>query len=175
MSSMPGSDKNSVVAVFSQHSAAENAIRELKGGGFDIKKLAVVGRDYQSGIAGRDGAVLPILHLNGYKINNPTMLARISHEEPETCFGAMAGHHTLDCNDDSFRRGPGVRLWFSTGYAGLCQPRDSKCGGRMADDPHSNCAESTGLRPNLRPQTDPVIDCCHAFQQKKEQEQARQV
>src|SRR6201987_4795867 len=29
----------------------------------------------------RDGAVLPILHLNGYKINNPTLLARITHEE----------------------------------------------------------------------------------------------
>ena len=29
----------------------------------------------------RDGAVLPILHLNGYKIDNPTLLARISHDE----------------------------------------------------------------------------------------------
>ncbi len=29
----------------------------------------------------RDGAVLPILHLNGYKIANPTILARISHQE----------------------------------------------------------------------------------------------
>jgi len=29
----------------------------------------------------RDGAVLHILHLNGYKIDNPTLLARISHEE----------------------------------------------------------------------------------------------
>jgi len=28
-----------------------------------------------------DGTVLPILHLNGYKIANPTVLARISHEE----------------------------------------------------------------------------------------------
>src|SRR5499433_2891769 len=28
----------------------------------------------------QDGAVLPILHLNGYKINNPTLLSRISHE-----------------------------------------------------------------------------------------------
>lgn len=28
-----------------------------------------------------DGAVLPILHLNGYKISNPTVLARIDHEE----------------------------------------------------------------------------------------------
>ena len=34
----------------------------------------------------RDGAVLPILHLNGYKINNPTVLARISHEEVESLF-----------------------------------------------------------------------------------------
>src|ERR1700709_1449400 len=31
----------------------------------------------------RDGAVLPILHLNGYKIANPTLLARITHEELE--------------------------------------------------------------------------------------------
>jgi xylulose-5-phosphate/fructose-6-phosphate phosphoketolase len=30
-----------------------------------------------------DGAVLPILHLNGYKIANPTVLARIEHEELE--------------------------------------------------------------------------------------------
>ncbi|MCQ8104337.1 phosphoketolase family protein [Methylomonas sp. SURF-2] len=34
----------------------------------------------------RDGAVLPILHLNGYKINNPTLLSRISHEELENLF-----------------------------------------------------------------------------------------
>jgi xylulose-5-phosphate/fructose-6-phosphate phosphoketolase len=30
-----------------------------------------------------DGAVLPILHLNGFKISNPTVLARIEHEELE--------------------------------------------------------------------------------------------
>ena len=29
----------------------------------------------------RDGAVLPILHLNGFKIANPTVLARISRQE----------------------------------------------------------------------------------------------
>ena len=34
----------------------------------------------------RDGAVLPILHLNGYKIANPTILARISHEELDYLF-----------------------------------------------------------------------------------------
>jgi xylulose-5-phosphate/fructose-6-phosphate phosphoketolase len=36
-----------------------------------------------------DGAVLPILHLNGYKIANPTVLARISREELE---GLFAGY-----------------------------------------------------------------------------------
>ena len=33
-----------------------------------------------------DGAVLPILHLNGYKIANPTIFARISREELESLF-----------------------------------------------------------------------------------------
>jgi xylulose-5-phosphate/fructose-6-phosphate phosphoketolase len=33
-----------------------------------------------------DGAVLPILHLNGYKIANPTILARISRQELEDLF-----------------------------------------------------------------------------------------
>jgi xylulose-5-phosphate/fructose-6-phosphate phosphoketolase len=36
--------------------------------------------------AASDGAVLPILHLNGYKISNPTVLARIEHEELEQFF-----------------------------------------------------------------------------------------
>ncbi len=35
---------------------------------------------------GTDGAVLPILHLNGYKIANPAVLARISHDELEKLF-----------------------------------------------------------------------------------------
>src|SRR5215813_4955988 len=33
-----------------------------------------------------DGAVLPVLHLNGYKINNPTILARITHDELDHLF-----------------------------------------------------------------------------------------
>jgi xylulose-5-phosphate/fructose-6-phosphate phosphoketolase len=33
-----------------------------------------------------DGAVLPVLHLNGYKIANPTVLARITQEELESLF-----------------------------------------------------------------------------------------
>src|SRR5487761_2000357 len=48
----------------------------------------------------RDGAVLPILHLNGYKINNPTILARISHEELENLFkGYGWTPHFVEGND----------------------------------------------------------------------------
>src|SRR5580693_7989098 len=36
--------------------------------------------------AARDGAVLPILHLNGYKIAGPTVLARLPHAELESLF-----------------------------------------------------------------------------------------
>ena len=43
-----------------------------------------------------DGAVLPILHLNGYKISSPTVLARIEHEELEQFLqGCVAGRLTL--------------------------------------------------------------------------------
>jgi xylulose-5-phosphate/fructose-6-phosphate phosphoketolase len=34
----------------------------------------------------RDGVVLPILHLNGYKINNPTVLARLAHDDLVSLF-----------------------------------------------------------------------------------------
>jgi len=50
----------------------------------------------------RDGAVLPILHLNGYKIANPTVLARISNEELDHLF-----------------RGYGYKPYFVEGYEPL--------------------------------------------------------
>ena len=52
----------------------------------------------------RDGAVLPILHLNGYKIANPTVLARIPHDELRALLEGY-GHEPL------LRRGrrPGAR------------------------------------------------------------------
>ncbi len=43
---------------------------------------------------GRDGAVLPVLHLNGYKIANPTVLARIPHGELEALLTGY-GHRPL--------------------------------------------------------------------------------
>ena len=42
-------DKNdSVVAVFTEHTQAEAAIKELQKSGFDMKKLSIVGKDYHT-------------------------------------------------------------------------------------------------------------------------------
>ena len=48
----------------------------------------------------RDGAVLPILHLNGYKIANPTLLSRISPEELENLFKGYGWRPHLVEGDD---------------------------------------------------------------------------
>jgi xylulose-5-phosphate/fructose-6-phosphate phosphoketolase len=49
-----------------------------------------------------DGAVLPILHLNGYKIANPTVLARVSHEELDHLFrGYGYTPHFVEGSDPS--------------------------------------------------------------------------
>jgi uncharacterized membrane protein len=45
---MDPKDTSNVVAVFDQHPDAEKAIRELQRGGFDMKKLSIVGRDYHT-------------------------------------------------------------------------------------------------------------------------------
>ena len=54
----------------------------------------------------RDGAVLPILHLNGYKINNPSILSRISHEELESLFKGYGWtpHFVEGCDPDAMHQ-----------------------------------------------------------------------
>jgi len=42
------SKQNSTVAIFSDHTGAEHAVKELQKAGFDIKKLSLVGKDYHS-------------------------------------------------------------------------------------------------------------------------------
>jgi hypothetical protein len=41
-------DTNAVIAVYKNHSAAEDAVKELQKSGFDMKKLSVVGKDYHT-------------------------------------------------------------------------------------------------------------------------------
>ena len=51
----------------------------------------------------RDGAVLPILHLNGYKIANPTVLARIPRDELVSLFEGYGHQVHLVAGDDPAR------------------------------------------------------------------------
>ncbi|MCL1079633.1 phosphoketolase family protein [Parashewanella spongiae] len=46
-----------------------------------------------------DGAVLPIVHINGYKISGPTRMGRMSHEELELEFRGL-GYHPIIVDDE---------------------------------------------------------------------------
>src|SRR5664280_426699 len=42
------SETNSVVAIYETHTQAEEAVKELQRSGFDMKKMAIVGKDYHT-------------------------------------------------------------------------------------------------------------------------------
>ena len=67
----------------------------------------------------RDGAVLPILHLNGYKIANPTVLARIPDEELAALFEGYGYQPLLRGG-----RRPGTRAPAHGGHDGRGHRRD---------------------------------------------------
>ncbi len=45
---MQMSEMNTAVAVYLNHTAAEEAVKELQKSGFDLKKLSIVGREYHT-------------------------------------------------------------------------------------------------------------------------------
>ena len=63
-----------------------------------------------------DGAVLPILHLNGWKIANPTILARIPHEELEDLFHGYGYHPYFLDGDDPATMHQGMAAVLDTMY-----------------------------------------------------------
>jgi len=40
------SKKNATIAIFEDHTGAEDAVKELQKSGFDVKKLSIVGKDF---------------------------------------------------------------------------------------------------------------------------------
>ena len=91
--------------------------------------LATRGTRTSSSIPIRDGAVLPILNLNGYKIANPTILARISHEELEALFvGYGYTPYFVEGSD------PALMHQTDGGDAGAGDRRDSRARSRTARD-----------------------------------------
>ena len=79
-----------------------------------------------------DGAVLPILDLNGYKISNPTIFSRISHEEVEAFF-----------------KGCGWKPYFVEGDDPMTMHR------KMAETMDSVIEEIKAIQKNARENNDP--------------------
>ena len=60
----------------------------------------------------RDGAVLPILHLNGYKIANPTILARIPAEELDMLMKGLGWTpHVVEGDDPDLMHAKWLKFW----------------------------------------------------------------
>jgi xylulose-5-phosphate/fructose-6-phosphate phosphoketolase len=95
----------------------------------------------------RDGAVLPVLHLNGYKINNPTLLSRISHDELENLFkGYGWTPHFVEGDDPTrcTRRWP--RLWKIASWRFVASSRKrERATGHQAALAHDRAAQPQGL------------------------------
>ena len=72
-----------------------------------------------------DGAVLPILHLNGFKISNPTILARVEHEELEKFFRGCGWDPLFVEGDEPevmHRSSPGIGRSYSIPRLSVARP-----------------------------------------------------
>jgi xylulose-5-phosphate/fructose-6-phosphate phosphoketolase len=77
-----------------------------------------------------DGAVLPILHLNGYKIANPTVLARISNDELRDLFTGYGYKPYFVEGDDPEVMHPLMAATFDTAFDDIAQiQKDARTNG----------------------------------------------
>ena len=99
--------------------------RRRRGGDRAARRPA--GTRTSSSNPARDGAVLPILHLNGYKIANPTVLARIPHERAARAARGLRLRPTL-------RRGrrPAAMHQLMAAALDACRRRDRRDPARSA-------------------------------------------
>ena len=83
----------------------------------------------------QDGAVLPILHLNGYKIANPTILARISREELDSLFtGYGYAPYHLEGHDPQLMH-EGMAATLETMLAEIRSIQDRARAGQLTERP----------------------------------------
>ena len=87
-----------------------------------------------------DGAVLPILHLNGYKIANPTVLARIPHNELESLLRGYGYRPITVAGDDPTNVHQQLAAALDEAFDEIAEiQRDARSGGKtraagVADD-----------------------------------------
>ncbi len=68
----------------------------------------------------RDGAVLPILHLNGYKISGPTVMGRMEDDELESMFDGYGYKVYFVAGDDPLKVHPAMAATLDQCYADIC-------------------------------------------------------
>ncbi len=83
----------------------------------------------------RDGAVLPILHLNGYKIANPAVLARISEQELESLFVGYGYRPHIVAGDAPARMHQQMAATLDTVAAEIQEIRQRVRGGGVGERP----------------------------------------
>src|ERR1700689_633085 len=83
----------------------------------------------------RDGAVLPILHLNGFKIANPTVLARISHEELSELLRGYGHAPIFVEGDDPALMHQLMAAAFDRAFAEIRSIQDAARSGRQTERP----------------------------------------
>jgi len=82
-----------------------------------------------------DGAVLPVLHLNGYKIANPTVLARISHDELRALMEGYGHEPYFVEGDDPEEMHRAMAATLDRALDAIAQIQDDARGGRATDRP----------------------------------------
>jgi xylulose-5-phosphate/fructose-6-phosphate phosphoketolase len=68
----------------------------------------------------RDGAVLPILHLNGYKISGPTVMGRMEDDELESMFVGYGYKVYFVAGDDPLKVHPAMAVALDQCHADIC-------------------------------------------------------
>ena len=85
--------------------------------------------------AARDGAVLPILHLNGYKIANPTILARLPHAELESLLKGYGYQPIFVEGDDPKQMHPKMATAFDQAFDAIATIQNNARDGKNEQRP----------------------------------------
>jgi hypothetical protein len=110
MVSIPEKDRNSVVAIFSEHSTAESALKELRKAGFDVENLAIIGQDeglnaLRAGLSHLDISEDRVVMLETWiKAGKPVLIAHGTDHEARDAFALLENSGAEDVH---FHRPPG--------------------------------------------------------------------
>jgi hypothetical protein len=110
MVGIPEKERNSVVAIFGEHSTAESAFKELRKAGFDIKNLSIIGQyvganALRAGLSGLDVSEDRLVKLEASIEAGKSLV--IAHGTDDEARDAFALLENSGAEDVRFHRPPG--------------------------------------------------------------------